>query len=154
MKKQLNIIKNSLLYNASKLSLICSYISYFHLRMVLRDLHVSCVGIQTNLVVTAMKVSIMCIYTLPQASYECTRFWPLWWQMFLLTRVQSVLKHCKLFCNYHNIDIMTIAWHVDMGIRLDRTMVRSFPVRSLHSKVRSLHEISYFATNKVLHFML
>ena len=47
------------------------------------------------------------------------------------------------------------------GIRLDRTMVRSLPVRllqpkvrSLHSKVRSLHQISYFATNKVLRFML
>ena len=38
------------------------------------------------------------------------------------------------------------------GIRLDRTMIRSLPVgllqpkvRSLHSKVRSLHQISYFA---------
>ena len=41
-----------------------------------------------------------------------------------------------------------------VGIRLDRTMVRSLLVRSLqpkvrspHSKVRSLHQISYFANN-------
>ena len=85
--------------------------------MVLRDLHVSCVGIQTNLVVTAMKVS--------NYVYLHTTSGLIWVHKILTTvmtnvvvdklRVQSVLKHFKLFCNYHNIDIMTIAWHVDMN---------------------------------------
>ena len=36
---------------------------------------------------------------------------------------------------------------LSLGIRLDRTMVRLLLVRLLHSKVRSLHQKSYFATN-------
>ena len=77
---------------------------------------------------------------------------------FLLFYLHLISSFLVLSFSSHRISSHFIPFclvsFLPIGIRLDRAMVRSLPVRSLqpkvrsrHSKVRSLHQISYFANN-------
>ena len=75
--------------------------------------------------------------------------------LFYLHLISSflVLSFTSHRISSHFIPFCLVSF-LPIGIRIDRAMVRSLPVRSLqpkvrsrHSKVRSLHQISYFANN-------
>ena len=96
----------------------------------------------------------------PRCTYQVLKFSN--WSRNCYSRVHSLLRLSSAWSSSYmrkhqmlrsvvrsRVQFFSAWWVATISycIRLDRAMLRSLPVRSFQPKVRSLHRISYFATN-------